>query len=131
MKTQKEKELLIEQLKKTPIVEIACNKAEVSRATYYRWRKEDAEFARKANEALAEGLLLMNDIAESQLLSAIKDKNLGAIAFWLKHRHPSYAAKIRVDANINNLNLELNPEQKALVERALKLAALPEPDVSD
>ena len=37
----KNKEQLLEILKKTPIVQIACEKAGVGRATYYRWRKDD------------------------------------------------------------------------------------------
>ena len=82
------KELLIEQLKKTPIVQVACEKVGVGRATYYRWRKEDEEFAKLADEAISEGNFLVNDMAESQLMSAIRDKNLTAIIFWLKH-HPA------------------------------------------
>ena len=35
------KELLVEQLKKTPIVQVVCEKIGVSRASYYRWRKDD------------------------------------------------------------------------------------------
>ena len=47
------KELVVEQLKKTPIVQIACEKTGIGRATYYRWRKEDAEFGKLADEAIA------------------------------------------------------------------------------
>lgn len=98
MKTKKNKTFLIEQLKKTPIVEIACQKSGISRSTFYRWKKEDVEFAKKADDALYEGTLLVNDMAESQLMSAIKDKNMTAIIFWLKHRHPVYANKIEITA---------------------------------
>src|SRR5680860_719631 len=85
-----EKMLILEQLKKTPIVQIACEKVGVGRSTYYRWKKEDLKFSSLADAATAEGSLLVNDMAESQLLSAIKDKNLTAIIFWLKHHHSSY-----------------------------------------
>jgi hypothetical protein len=120
----KNKEELLEQLKKRPIVQIACEKAGIGRATYYRWRKEDPKFAEKADQALQEGSLLVNDMAESQLMSAIRDKNLTAIIFWLKNHHPSYATKVEVTAKLKADNESLTPEQEALVTRALQLAAL-------
>lgn len=118
------KELLIEQLKKTPIVQVACEKVGVGRATYYRWRKEDEDFAKLADESIAEGNFLVNDMAESQLMSAIRDKNLTAIIFWLKHHHPSYATKVEVTARLRQDDEQLTPEQEALVMRALKLASV-------
>ena len=130
MKTLKTKELLIEQLKKTPIIQVACEKTGVGRATYYRWKKDDEEFSTKADEALSEGSSLVNDIAESQLMSAIKDKNLTAIIFWLKHHHPAYATKVEVNARLRADNETLTPEQGALVTRALKLASLL-PDIKE
>ncbi len=39
-------------LKKTPIVQVACERSSVGRATYYRWKKDDADFAKQADEAL-------------------------------------------------------------------------------
>lgn len=120
----KNQELLIEQLKKTPIVQIACEKTGVGRATYYRWRKENEEFANCADAAIDEGNYLVNDMAESQLMSAIRDKNLTAIIFWLKHHHTSYATKVEVTARLKGDNEVLTPEQEALVTKALKLAAL-------
>lgn len=124
MKTDKSKMLLLEQLKRTPIVQVACEKSGVGRATFYRWKKDDQEFATKADEAITEGASLVNDIAESQLMSAIKDKNLTAIIFWLKYHHPAYATKVEVTARLKADNEVLTVEQEALVTRALKLAAL-------
>ena len=123
MKTDKNKDLLIEQLKKTPVVQVACEKVGIGRATFYRW-KQDQDFAIKADEALMEGSFLVNDVAESQLMSAIKEKNLTAIIFWLKHHHPSYATKVEVTARLKADNEVLTPEQEALVTKALQLAAL-------
>ncbi len=118
------KEMLIEQLKKTPIVQIACEKTGIGRATYYRWRKEDEEFTKAADEAIAEGNELVNDMAESQLMAAIRDGNLGGIIFWLKHHHPRYATRVEVTARLKHDDENLTPEQEALVTKALKLAAL-------
>lgn len=95
----KNKDALLEQLAKTPIVQIACEKTSVSRATYYRWRHEDQEFADNADKAIGFGNLIMNDMAESQLLSLIKDKNVTAIIFWLKHHNPIYAPRLEISAN--------------------------------
>lgn len=124
MKTDKNKELLIQQLKKTPIIQVSCEKVGIGRATFYRWKQDDLDFATQADEALLEGSLLVNDVAESQLISAIKDKNLTAIIFWLRHHHPNYATKVEVTARLKADNEILTPEQEELVTRALKLASL-------
>lgn len=124
MKTVKIKELVIEKLKKTPIVQFACEKVGIGRATFYRWKKDDKDFAGEVEEALREGSLLVNDIAESQLMSAIKEKNITAIIFWLKHHHPNYTTKVEVTARLKSDNEILTPEQEALVTKALQLASL-------
>jgi hypothetical protein len=124
MKTDKNKELVIQQLKKTPIVQVSCEKVGIGRATFYRWKQEDQDFGTRADEALLEGSLLVNDVAESQLMSAIRDKNLTAIIFWLKHHHPNYATKVEVTARLKADNEILTPEQEELVTKALKLASL-------
>jgi len=119
-----EKKKLLGQLRKTPIVQIACERTGISRATYYRWRKADDVFSESADKALLDGSLLVNDMAESQLMSAIRDKNLTAIIFWLKHHHPLYATKVEVTAKLKADNEMLTPEQEALVTKALKIASL-------
>lgn len=120
----KEKELLLEQLKKTPIVQLAAEKTGVGRATYYRWRKDDLKFAEDADTALEEGNKLINDMAESQLMSAIHDKNMTAIIYWLNHHHPAYTTKLEVDTKFKMDRESLTPEQETLVNNALKLAGL-------
>lgn len=121
-KQNKKKEELIEQLKKAPIVQIACEKVGIGRATFYRWRKEDKGFAEAVDQAINDGAYLVSDMAESKLISAIKKENLAAIIFWLKNHHPKYRTKLQVDANIRNLDNSLTPEQEALVREALRLA---------
>ncbi len=119
-----QKQQLIDQLKKVPVIQIACEKLGISRMTYYRWHKDDEEFADAADTALAEGSGLVNDLAESQLLSAIKNSNMTAIIFWLKHHHKSYATKVEVTAKLQQPLDALTPEQQAVVEQALQLAGL-------
>jgi len=121
-KQNKKKAELIEQLKKTPIIQIACEKVGVGRATFYRWRKNDPEFATDIEQSLNDGSNLVSDMAESKLISAIKKENLSAIIFWLKSHHPKYRTKLDVNANFRNLDEPLTPEQESLVREALRLA---------
>lgn len=120
---EKKKEMILEQLKKTPIVQVACEKLGVSRATYYRWRAEDKSFAKTSEEAIQAGKLLVNDMAESQLLAAIRDKNMTAIIFWLKHHHIDYANRVEVTTKIKQSE-QLNQYQEKLIKHSLTLAGL-------
>ncbi len=122
-KSDQTKQLFLEQLKKTPIVQIACEKLGVSRASFYRWRAEDAAFAKQADEATLEGHLLVNDLAESQLIGAVKDRNLQAIMYWLKHHHKDYRNRLEIEGTLNTIT-ELSDEQKALVKKALELTGV-------
>jgi len=125
---KQDKELLIEQLKKTPIIQIACEKLGVSRPTFYRWKTQDDEFAKKIDEAILEGNLLVNDLAETNLVNAVKDKNMTAIMYWLKHHHKTYTTKIELNGKIKTEYNQLTPEQLEAITRALNLASLIEPD---
>lgn len=126
VRQEENKNLLLEQFRKTPIIEVSCGKLNVSRSTYYRMREQDQDFARQADEALQEGTKFVCDVAESQLLNAIRDGNLTAIIFWLKNKHPDYKQKIFQSAlaiakdENNNLYFELfgkvEPETEKLLE---------------
>ena len=121
-RTQQNRQLMIEQLKKTPVVQIACEKTGIARSTFYRWKEEDKEFAKEADQALAEGVGLVNDMAESQLLSAIRDRNISAIFYWLNHRHSAYSNKLEITAKVKDETL--SPEQEELIKKALEHASL-------
>ncbi len=122
-KSDQLKAALLEQLRKTPIIQIACEKLNISRMSFYRWKQEDPEFAKNIDDALLDGQLLVNDLAESQLISAIKDRNMHAVMAWLKHHHPSYTTRVQIEGTVNTIQ-ELSPEQKELVRKALELANL-------
>ncbi len=122
MKDKNQKELLLEQLRKTPITQYACEKSGVARSTYYRWKK-DSKFSKLADEAIMEGVLMINDLAEAQLISAIKDRNMTSLIFWLKNRHSAYAEKILISGKVE-AKKALSPAQKKLIRKALKLSAL-------
>ena len=121
--SKRAKELLLEQLKKTPIVQIACDKVGLSRVSFYNWKKKDKEFSKQVDDALLDGRSLVNDLAESQLINAVKDRNITAIVAWLKHNHPSYKTKVEIEGRVNVIE-ELTPAQKELVRKALALADL-------
>jgi hypothetical protein len=123
-RTIQNRQLIIDQLKKTPIIQTACNKINISRSTYYRWKEEDKKFGKEADEALLFGKNLINDLAESQLLSAIKDKNMTAIIYWLKHHHADYSPKIEISTKRIIDDENLTDEQKNHLQKALKLARL-------
>ncbi len=122
-KNDKTKTLFLEQLKKTPIVQIACEKLGIGRATLYRWKEEDAEFARQVDAAIFDGRLMVNDLAESQLIGAVKDRDMRAIMYWLKHHHTDYKNRMEIEATVNTVH-ELSDEQKELVRQAFKLAGI-------
>jgi hypothetical protein len=112
--------LVLEHLRKNPVLEIACQKVEISRMTLHRWRQEDSAFDAAIEAAILDGRLIVNDLAENQLIVAVKERNLPAITYWLRHHHPSYKAKVEIEGSTKIIH-ELSPEQWALRERALRL----------
>ncbi len=121
---KKEKELILEQLKKTPIIQLACEKTGIGRATFYRWKTKDKSFSKRAEVAIQEGSLLINDLAESQLLSSIADKNMTAIIFWLKHHHPSYETRIELRQALEKPEEKLTKRQQDIIRQALDLSLI-------
>lgn len=114
------KKALIEQIRKTPIIQVSCEKIGISRATFYRWKKVDSKFNDEVEVALQEGASLINDMAESQLISAIKNGNLTGIIFWLKNHHKNYSPKLEVTTK--NPEIPLNDEQKEIIRQSLNMA---------
>lgn len=89
----KQKQSLLEILEKYPIVQLACVKSGISRATYYRWCEEDDVFLEQAQSQLQKGKLLVNDMAESNILLWIKNADLRATMYWLNNNHSGYSHK--------------------------------------
>lgn len=118
------KKALLEQLMRTPIIEIGCEKVGISRMTFYRWTKTSKQFAKEAEEALFEGRLFISDIAESQLFSLVKDKKIEAIKYVLKHNNPRYADRLELSGTVSTKDEPLTAEQKVLIRQALKLSSL-------
>lgn len=87
----KQKEQFIELFKKTPIVQIVCERVGISRATYYRWQKEDPSFYAEIVKSEQEGRSFLNDAMESILIQKAKDGDTTALIFYLKNNHPRYS----------------------------------------
>jgi len=110
MISDKDKKKFLEELEKNPIIQIACRKTGVGKSTYYRWIKEDKNFKKESEESLNKGRSLINDLAESKLISSINNNNLTAAIYWLKNNNSRYSEKVDL----------LSPkEQKKFVKRFL------------
>lgn len=124
IKQKKQKELFIEALKKTPIIQIVAEKLEIGRNSYYRWKRQDKHFSKACDEAIEEGCALINELAESKLISAMKNDNLTAVMYWLNHRHNAYKNKLEVSGGLEIKQDKLTKEQEENIMRALNLASL-------
>lgn len=118
------KEAFLEQLKRTPTIETACQKVGVARATVYRWIKASKKFEQTVDDALSEGRSFMSDIAENQLFSLIGDKKIEAIRLYLSTHNARYSNKLELSGSVTSKDEPLTKEQKKLIREALKLSSL-------
>ena len=93
---QNKKEKLLKALQETQgLIYHACKKAgNISRSTYYRYMREDEEFA-KAVEDIKEAQI---DYVEGQLIKNISDGKETSIIFYLKSKAKKrgYAEKLDI-----------------------------------
>ena len=94
------------------VVTVACKKTETPRSTYYKWLKEDQEFAQAVQEI--ENVAL--DFAESQLHKQIQSGNTSATIFYLKTKgkNRGYVERqeIKHDGGIKSTLIEWKPSQE-------------------
>lgn len=88
-----DKSKLLQVLSETPLVSLACKKSGLSRATFYRWMKDDKSFRDSVNNILEIGRKNINDLAESSLIKEIQKGNMNAIRLWLQHNDSRYIPK--------------------------------------
>ena len=88
------------------VVTVACKSADIPRSTYYKWLKEDEEFAKEVKEI--ENIAL--DFAESQLHSQMKDGSTGATIFYLKTKgkRRGYIEKSELDITSGDEPVKIN-----------------------
>ena len=94
------------------VVTVACKQANIPRSTYYKWLKEDKEFADQVKEI--ENIAL--DFAESQLHSQMKDGNTSATIFYLKTKGKKrgYIEKSELDLNTGENPFKVNVNIKGV-----------------
>lgn len=120
----KVKEALLDQLKRTPTLETACQKVSVARATVYRWIAASKAFERDIDAAQLEGRSFMSDIAENQLFSLIGEKKIEAIRLYLTTHNPRYGNKLELSGSLTTKEEKLTPSQKKRIRKALRLSSL-------
>lgn len=118
------KKIFIDELKKFPNFEKACTKIGIARSTGYRWRDKDLEFSRAIEDAKTQGEEFITDMAEAQLISAIRDRNIQSIFFWLRAHSARYANKVELNGKLHIDNEPLTDEQQSLIKQALELSGL-------
>jgi hypothetical protein len=118
MKRDTGKKAVLEQLIKTPVVEVACSKAGIGKTSFYEWKNSDPDFAKAVNEAMKVGIDFISDIAESQLIALIKKGSFNAVAYWLRHnRCERYGEKLQLGGTIG-VREELTEEEYELIKTA-------------
>mgnify|MGYP003135681600 FL=1 len=101
------KESLLKALEKSlGVVTVACKSADVPRSTYYKWLKEDKEFASAVKDI--ENIAL--DFGESQLHSQIGDGNTSATIFFLKTKGKKrgYVERNELDISSGDEPIKIN-----------------------
>ncbi len=102
MKKNKLQNLIVEELQRTPIIQVVCDKYNISRNSMYRWMNEDPLFFKRVTEAIAIGNSRVNDVAVSNVLSGIKAKDFRYTIYWLAHRHPEFKQPLIYRSDKNN-----------------------------
>lgn len=120
---RKQQEMFLEQLQKVPIIMMACNRADISRATYYRWREDYPDFAEAVDEVLPKGIEQVNDMAEAVIINTIKNGNLRAAEFWLKNHKDEYRIRksFNLDSSLHNEVEKMRNKLKDFFKTASKM----------
>lgn len=92
-KKARTKAAIVKRLSEVRIVEIACKSVGISRATYYRWLKEDPQFEWDCEDAIRQGTAVICDLAESQIVAKIRSGDFRASTYFLEKHHKDYKPK--------------------------------------
>tara|TARA_R100001440_G_scaffold16699_1_gene28235 strand:- start:1147 stop:1497 length:351 start_codon:yes stop_codon:yes gene_type:complete len=88
------------------VVTTACKKTNIPRSTFYKWLKEDSEFATAVRDI--ENVSL--DFAESKLFEQMSDNNVTATIFYLKTKGKKrgYWEKQQMDMTTDDEPIQIN-----------------------
>ncbi len=94
------------------VVTVACKSADVPRSTYYKWLKEDEDFAKAVKDI--ENIAL--DFGESQLHKQIGDGNTSATIFFLKTKGKKrgYVERSELDLSSGEEPIKINVNIKGV-----------------
>ena len=112
-KKQHTKKAILEALEKSlGVVTTACKKVSINRSTFYKYLKEDQEFAKQVKDI--ENIAL--DFAETQLHKQISEGNTTATIFLLKTKGKSrgYVERSEIvhDNQVKSTIIEWTPPRK-------------------
>ncbi len=107
------KRLLVALEKNLGIISISCKEAQVSRASYFNWMKNDEDF-KKAVDEINEGVI---DFVENQLYKKIEQGSEKSILFYMKYkgRKRGYTDSVDITSageKINNIQIEIIKKDK-------------------
>ena len=122
LRVERQKALMVENLERTPIIQALCEKVGITPATHYRWYKEDSEYAKKVDDALRGGKELVSDVAESKIITAIKEGNIQAATFWLRNHRDDYRPHLEISGEMRHVREELTEQETELLCEALRLS---------
>jgi hypothetical protein len=118
---------LLEELEKTPIIQVACDKIGISRNTFYRWIKEDPTLLTRVNYAISLGTGRVNDVAISNVLSGIQKKDVRYTMYWLNRKHPDfrqpYVYKVDADDLLSHTRAVAEGAKRFQLEQEMKNAS--------
>jgi hypothetical protein len=89
----KQQDKVLEHLRESGNVSFACKRAGLSRETYYRWIKDNEDFAVKAQQSITDGKSFVNDLAHTKLMQSINEGYFPAVKFQLINCHDDYHPK--------------------------------------
>ena len=127
--TERQKQAVLAELLRYPVVQAAVSKSGVGRATFYVWCKTDQEFAKLADRMRAEGKRFINDLAESQIIRHIQDGYFPASVYWLKHHSKEYEERYSHQHDHHHeheFHQELTAEERERIHHALYNVGLKE-----
>jgi len=120
--TERQKQAVLAELTRYPVIQAAVAKVGVGRATFYKWLKEDKEFAELASKTRIDGQRFINDLAESQIIRHIQDGYFPSCVYWLRHHHEDYEERVS-QKHEHHIDIEsvrqLTREEKESIARAL------------
>ncbi len=114
---------IIDVLLKMPVIQVAVKRVGISRATYYRWCEEDREFDRVATEAIREGSMVINELAQSKIIEQMSTGNMTAAIFWLKSRDPKFSDRRTIvnEFKVQSKHPEVTEEVKQKITDVFQL----------